>query len=150
MVQFTLLQNRPFVPVFNRDRQGGTKGPPFVPGQGTGTNEGLWSRLVTPTGTKGSVSADVAGTPFGPGCYLPTGTKCPYFFLFLFSYFFWVISIPFQLNFVLEFKRSTNCSNININIYSFTHIKCNTKVNYIQSVTKNLLNIVIFTPIIYI
>ena len=87
----------------------------------------LWSRLVLPTGTKG-----------------------PYFFLFLFSCFFWVISIPFQLNFVLEFKRSTNCSNININIYSFTHIKCNTKVNYIQSATKVLLNVAIFTPIIYI
>ena len=43
-----------------------------------------------------------------------------------------------------------NCSNVNINIYSFTHIKCNTKVNYIQSATKVLLNFVIFTPIIYV
>jgi len=41
----------------NRDRQGG-------PGQATGTKGALWSRLVTPTGTKGSASAEVAGTPF--------------------------------------------------------------------------------------
>ena len=122
---------------------------PFVPGQGTETNEGLCSRLVTPTGTKGSASADVAGTLFGPGWYYQPGPKAPIFSVSFFC-FFWVISIPFQLNFVLEFKRSMNCSNININIYSFTHIKCNTKVNYIQSATKILLNFVIFTPIIYV
>ena len=111
------------------------------PGQATETNEVLWSLLVTPTGTKGSARADVAGTPFGPGWYYEPGPKATIFFhvsffLFLFSCFFWVISIPFQLNFVLEFKQSMNCSNININIYSFIHIKCNTKVNYIQSATQ--------------
>jgi len=82
LVKVTLLQNMPFVPVRkpllsrfpNRDRQGG-------PGQATGTKGALWSRLVTPTGTKGSASAEVAGTPFGPGWW-------PLFFLFLFSCFF--------------------------------------------------------------
>ena len=65
LVKVTLLQNRAFVPVGkpllsrfpNRDYQGGL-------GQATGTKGAIWSRLVTPIGTKGSASAEVAGTPF--------------------------------------------------------------------------------------
>ena len=53
----------------------------------------------------------------------------PFFFPVSFSVSFGLFLFHFRLNFVLEFKWSMNCSNINI--YSFTHIKCNTKVNYI-------------------
>ena len=72
----------------------------------------------------------------------------PLFFPVSFPVSFGLFLFHFRLIFVLEFKWSMNCSNINI--YSFTHIKCNTKVNYIQSATKVLLNFVIFTPIIYV
>ena len=115
----------------NLDRQGGTKGSgsgnwdkwgPLVPVGNTNRDQricqsrrgrhSLWSRLVLRTGTKGH-----------------------YFFsCFFFSVSFELFPIHFRLGFVLKFKRSMNCSNINI--YSFTHIKCNTKVNYIQSGTQ--------------
>ena len=60
----------------------------------------------------------------------------PLFFPISFSVSFGLFLFHFKLNFILEFKWSMSCTNININIYSFTHIKCNTKVNYMQSATQ--------------
>jgi len=61
---------RPFVPV---SQPGPPRRDKRVLGQGTGTNEGLWSRLVTPTGTKGPLFFSVS------------------FFLFRLGYFYSIL-----------------------------------------------------------
>ena len=61
----SLLQNINIVPVFQPGMPGRDKrGCLFIPGLATGTKSTLLSRLVTPTGTKGSASATCLAHPF--------------------------------------------------------------------------------------
>src|SRR6185312_14015024 len=74
------------VPIF----QPGMPGRPFVPGLATGTNSYLLSRL-------GATSATWLATLLSR-LVLPTGTKCPFFFLFSFSQFFSISIILLHFN----------------------------------------------------
>ena len=84
-----------------RDKRGG----PFVPGLATGTKGYLLSRLVTPTGTKGAASAT-----------WPTGTKCPFFPVFLFSILF-LFQLYFCISIILMYWNSVCMISTNIYIY---------------------------------
>jgi hypothetical protein len=92
-----------------------------------------WERPFIPVSQPGPPRRDK--TPFVPGQATRTNEGHQRsLFSVSFPISFGLFLFHFRLNFVLEFKWSMNCSNINI--YSFTHIKCNTKVSYIQSATQ--------------
>ena len=109
---------------YYRTRMLSQLGKPFCPGFPTGTAK---------AGQKGPPLLSQVRQPGQMRAFTNRDQRPPLFSV-SFPVSFGLFIFHFKLNFVLEFKWSMNCNNINI--YSLTHIKCNTKVNYTQSATQ--------------
>ena len=107
----------PFYPDFpTGTARPGQKRGPFVPGMATGTKRTLWSRLVTPTGTKGAASATWLAHPF-----VPVGVRSLFFPIFFFSILF-LFQLYFCISIKLMYWNSVCKISTNIYIYIVTYI----------------------------